>query len=385
MGAHRFRHVILLSVLAGLSAIGWSRSEAYTRVYGPKATMLMAQPTLRWEIWPGPGAKITSQKMSINGRDVSARYNVKERALTFTPAEPFAPGNYRVQCRVVIDDSLVANKEWSFSVAPTAAKVLPEPDADQVRALKAANSYRAMMGLPAFQLDNRLNAAALAHSKYLSKNDTTGHFEKPGTPLFFGVEPGDRLESFGYFDESWECVNFGCSNPAESVASLVDAPYHRLPFMQPGEIILGTGFHDNRLTMEFSGGRGQGVVVFPQPGASDVPADWDANERPNPLRLHDTRKPVGYILVFTAWMPEGCKIDVSEATLRSCADGSTVQVFLNTPSNDTELENGCFIIPKKVLRPGTTYEAYVRAEVTPEKKGQSSWTAEKRWRFTTKS
>lgn len=379
----RMKSFFAIAILPAVVHAGDSDSDAYTRAYGPKTTMLIAKPTLRWEVWPGNRAQITEQKMLINGIEVRATYSVRERALLYTPDKPLAPGEYKVKCRVEIDNSLVANKEWSFTVASNAAPALARPDAEQVRALVAANAYRSALGLEPFQLDDRMSGAALAHSRYLSKNGTTGHFQKPGLPGFFGAEPGDRLESFGYIGESWECVSFGSDSPEESVTNLVDAPYHRIPFMQPGPVLLGTGFADQRLTMEFSGNRSEGITVYPAPGQTGVPTQWSGNERPNPLRLHDAPKPVGYVIVFSAWQPGGSKLTVEAASLRNCADGSTVQIFLNTPANDNELDNACFLIPRRPLRAGATYEAYVRGKISAS--GSQEAVVEKRWRFTTRA
>ena len=308
------RYTRILCLLLGLSGAAYgSDTEAFARVFGPKTTMLLARPTLRWEIWAGKGGAVTSQTMTINGRQVKSRYDLKQRAVIFTPAEPFPPGEYKVQCRVVIDDSLVANKEWKFSVAPNASASLPPPDADQQRAFAGANSYRAALGLPPFQRDDQLNAAALAHSRYLALNNTTGHFQKPGRPGFVGEQPGDRLEAFGFVDESWEDVSYGSPTPEASVQNLFEAPYHRIPFMQPGPVLLGTGFAERRLTMEFGGSKAEGVVVSPAAGQANVPTSWDGNERPNPLRLHDASGIVGYVVVFSFWGSEQYRLDVQEA------------------------------------------------------------------------
>ncbi|MFY9234079.1 MAG: CAP domain-containing protein [Fimbriimonadaceae bacterium] len=372
-----------LGIAASALVANGSEPGAYTRVFGPKATMLIAKPTLRWEIWPGGRSAITEQKMLINGVEVRAYYSKGDRSLMYTPDRPLAPGEYKVKCRVVIDDSLVANKEWTFTIATGAAPNLAPPDSDQIRAFRAANVYRTALGLEPFRFDDRLNGAALAHSKYLAKNNTTGHFQKPGTPGYFGQDPGARLESFGFIDESWENVAYGNETPEEAITSLVDAPYHRIPFMQPGAIVLGAGFNENRLTVEFGANKSEGTVVYPAPGQSNVPTLWNGNERPNPLRLHDAPKPVGYIIVLSAWQPGGAKLKVQEATLRNCADGSLVPAFLNTPSNDDRLDNSCFIIPKRPLRPGTTYEVLVRGSVQPTASDRSEVPLDKRWRFTT--
>jgi uncharacterized protein YkwD len=379
-----FRASLLAAILlAAALCAACGETSAYSRSFGPKSNLLTAQPTLRWEIWPAAGGKVTSQQMLVNGKAVPASYSVTDRAIVFTPSTPLPPGEYKVDCRVVIDGSLVANKSWTFTIARDATRSLPDAGEAQLRAVNEANRLRSLLGLPAMVTDARLCAASQEHAKYLARNNTTGHFQTPGTPGFFGNTPGERLEAYGFLDDSWECVNYGCDQPEESVWSLFDAPYHRIPFLQPGPIAVGSGFTSARLAMAFGSSKQSATVVSPAPDQQNVPTKWSANERPNPLRLHTGAKlPVGYVVVFSHWMPEGCQLDVKEAWLKNAQDGSTVDVYLNTPSNDDHLRNVCFLIPKKPLQPGATYRAFVSADAIPEQNGRRL-NVKKEWQFTT--
>src|SRR5438132_9683768 len=77
---------------------------------------------------------------------------------------------------------------------------------DAVGAGRFVNAYRAAAGVPPLAVDARLNAAALAHARYLVLNadregalpDGTLHSEASGLPGYTGAAPVDRGRAFGY-------------------------------------------------------------------------------------------------------------------------------------------------------------------------------------------
>ncbi|MBI3721680.1 MAG: CAP domain-containing protein, partial [Fimbriimonas ginsengisoli] len=285
---------------------------------------------------------------------------------------------HHVNCLVTIDGHYTLHKEWDFRVPAGALLALPEFTQIDGQILGEVNAIRSDYGLPAFEFDPRLAAAARAHSGYLSANSTTGHFEQPGHPGFVGDSPGARLEAFGYVYDSWECVNFGTLDITESVRSLFDAPYHRIPFLQPGRLMIGGGCVDRRLTLEFEMTKLSGTVVSPHAGERDVPTQWSSWERPNPLRMHPGAKVVGYPIVFSRFSPRQSRLVVQEAGLWS-SDGSQVPLYLNTAANDDRLTFTAFLIPQQALRASTCYTAAVRAH-TEDGEDVSG-----KWRFTTAS
>ncbi|HVL40135.1 MAG TPA: CAP domain-containing protein [Fimbriimonadaceae bacterium] len=357
--------------------------DAYSRAFGPRASTLISRPTLRWEIWPIGKARVTEAQMTLNGQRVQARYVPEERALVYTPPEHLEPGKYSVKCRVVIDGSLNATKEWDFTVSSYAARKLPPPSESQLRTLRAVNGVRSAMGLPGFIPDDRLNAASQAHSEYLHANNATGHYQKPGTPKFFGAAPGDRLEAYGFIQDSWEGVDYGSKSPEEAVGNLLDAPYHRIPFLQPGAPLIGSGYDGGRLALSFGTTDEVATIMYPYEGQRDVPVAWEANERPHPLRLHLKERPVvGYPIVLAHFNEDAQRIHIEAAELKDRTTGKSVPIYLNTPANDDYLRCATILMARRPLQPDTLYEVRVVGYEILET-GRKGASISRTWRFTT--
>jgi hypothetical protein len=349
-----------------------SSIQAFHRAFGPSAELLVASPTLQWEVWPSDGARVTSSEMTINGRAVDAVYNSRLKRLEYRPERPFSPGSYRVDCEVMVDSRLEVKKSWNFQVSSEAVPVLPPPRPDQFEGLRETNNYRRELGLPDAYQEDRLNAASLAHVKYLSLNHRTGHFEKSGEPGFVGATPSDRLAAFGYCGGSWECVSYNSGGLKESVRDLYNAPYHRIPFLQPGSVPIGTGMEGKQFSIKFGDSGQEGVSVSPAANQAGVPRSWDGNESPNPLRMH-TAKPgtVGYPIVFSYFADE---VELTPISATLTLNGRPVPVYVNSKTNDDHLENSIIIIPQHPLEPNTTYEASVEGIVNNKLQVQRTWT-----------
>jgi uncharacterized protein YkwD len=310
--------------------------------------------------------------MSINGQEVRPKYDSSERVLAYTPSKPLEAGSYKVSCKVVVDDFLPVTKAWSFSIAPGAITAVPQPNASQVRSVQVLNGIRARIGLPAMEIDPRLCAAALAHTNYLDQNNLTGHYQRPGDPGFIGNTPAQRLDAFGYSDGSWEGVDSGSDTPEQSLRRLFNAPYHRLPFLQPGTMSVGAGFAIDHMTVEFGMSSATGTQVSPAPQERNVPLSWHGPERPDPLAVHGLSGVVGYPIVFARFSPKAEKIVVQKATLTT-ALGESVPFVMNTPANDEHLDFAAFIIPRKPLKPNTGYQVSVEARTASGKDISTSW------------
>lgn len=367
----RITNWLLLGALASASVPAFG-SEAHMRAFGPQSVVRVARPTLRWEVWPGKGSSITDAAMSINGRNVRATYDADGKALLYTPSQNLAPGDYKVEAKVMVDGFMPVKKEWDFTVATGAATKVPEPSADQLRAVDAVNEIRARIGLQPFQADNRLCAAAMAHTNYLKLNGLTGHYQHAGDPGFVGQTPAERLDAFGYGDSSWEGVDFGSQSVHDSLRRLYDAPYHRLPFLQPGTTVVGAGFLSSHMTLEFGMSGQTGTVVSPAPQEQGVPLTWSGPERPDPLAVHHMSGVVGYPIVFAHFTPSGEKISVRRARLTT-GDGDAVEIALNTPENDEHLDFAAILIPVRPLRPNMVYEASVDAVTASGKAVSTTW------------
>jgi hypothetical protein len=368
---------LLLPALVVTSACAQqpAKVRVLTRSYGPKVELRYSRPKIAWEVW-SDGGRVTAHQMRLNGKVVRALYDERQRELSFLPAEPLGPGAYRVECEVTVNGLLRARHDWEFRVGALAVLDLPSGEPTCVEAAAAVNAIRRSHGLPELSLNPMLAAASLAHSRYLSENSLTGHNQLEGTPGFFGVTHGERLEAYGYLRESLECVMSGLPDATHAVRSLFDAPYHRIAFLQPGSYEMGAGFFGERLTIAFAVSPLVETVVSPSDGQVDVPTSWKGRERPNPLRLHPVEDIPGHVLVFAVFPDEERPIEVAGASLRD-ASGTMVPIFLNTPRNDEHLTHAAFLIPQRPLAPGTRYEAEVVATTA------SGRDVSRRWSFTT--
>lgn len=230
----------------------------------------------------------------------------------------------------------------------------------QKDALATVNRYRALLDLPIMRLDPALCTAAQAHSRYLAVNKQFGHDEKPGRPGFSGVMPWDRVRTAGYPNGCTEDISSN-TDAAGAIHQLMAAPYHRIPFLEPTPVALGVGRGDNSTTLEFDGKPGAaGVVVYPADGQGGVPPSWRALEVPNPLRMHNAKMPVGYVISYHAFLAEGTRVKFRGSKLVG-EDGQIVPCYRNTPENDDHLENAILMIPMRPLDPSTKYTATVDA------------------------
>lgn len=202
-----------------------------------------------------------------------------------------------------------------------------------------------------------------------------GHFQKEGTPLFCGISHSDRLEAFGYLNDSWEVVNHGRQDPEAATRDLYDAPYHRIPFMQPGQVLAGSGLDGDNVAIEFSKPQSGRFVAAPSANQTNIPPAWTSNERPNPIRLWpNAHTIIGYPIVLSWFGDEDLPLTITKGELS--ANGEPVKVYLNTPANDDKLRQAVIILPQEPLKPLTTYKVWIEGTIGTEAFSES-------WTFTT--
>jgi len=365
-----------LAVLGAVPISFLRAADYYTGNPTPIGALRIARPTITWKIWGGEKTKITAVSMALNNREVPAEYFGSYKAVIYTPPRPLPPGSYQVRCEVTFNNRWKVSREWEFTIPPEAIQELPEPDARQRRAWETANEYRRLMGMFPFRLDLRLCASATAHASYLDRNKETGHAEQPGKPGFVGKDPMERAIAFGYDGGCSEDAAGGDLSPSAAVRELFDAPYHRLPFLQPGSPDFGAGRVGDQTVLVFGATEAEGIVTYPVDKQREIPLRWHGIEDPNPLRIHRVRGPAGYIITFCYFAPDRPRIRISKATLTT-EKGEPVPFYLNTPDNDSHLTNGALLIPKQSLRQNTTYLVSIEAST------QSGKNISRNWQFTT--
>ncbi len=218
----------------------------------------------------------------------------------------------------------------------------------------------------------RLCAAASAHSRYLQMNGEFGHEESPGKAGYVGADLMMRLTAFGYGGGAYEDINLGRPTLGSAVRSLFDAPYHRIPFLQPGSPDFGIGTSGRITTLDFGRTALSETAVSPGDGQRGVPSAWNSIETPDPLRLHEVKRPVGYVIVFVYYTPDNERIRVTSAFLTD-SRGREIPFFLNAPTNDNHLTNAVFLIPRQPLKPANTYTVSVDAYAASGKNISREW------------
>lgn len=108
--------------------------------------------------------------------------------------------------------------------------------AGQVLAL--VNDARSGAGCPAVRLDDRLNAAAAAHSADMAANDYFDHTSRDGRSFV------DRVRAQGYDAPRSENIAAGQRTAADVVAGWLDSPGHRRNILDCGSTEMGVGRAD---------------------------------------------------------------------------------------------------------------------------------------------
>lgn len=360
--------LLALSVQADVSAI-------YGK-YNPTGSVTASEPLVSWKLTPTGGGHVSRVEMSINSHPVSAEFNGETSSVEYRPAGPMKGGLYTVVCRVTIERELIVRQDWSFEIRGGATDCGPSTSFGANYALEATNVIRQSLGLPAYVLDDRMTAAANAHSKYQILNGQTCHIEDPSKPGFTGKAPWDRVQHFGF---PGTCYEGACGNqmdPRKAIQLLFDAPYHRIAFLQPGSPQIGIGFEGGALTVDYAVSSEEGVGISPAAGQLGTPLAWDGNESPTPLRIHGASGPVGYPVVFSWFSPTLESIRIGSMRLLG-PDGTEIPAYVNTPANDDELRFAGVLTPRSKLQPRTTYTAEVHAT---SQRGQR---IDRTWSFTT--
>lgn len=373
--------VFLTGVLVFLSLSIQADVSAIYGKFSPTGSVKSAQPVVSWGLTPTGGGHVSRVDMQINDQAVEARFNSSSSAVEYKPTGPLPAGLYAVVCRVTIDREVTLRQDWTFEVLGEArgtsrsggGSASPAKSLAASYAFTTTNEIRAEMGLPGFVSDERINAAAAAHSRYQVLNRMTCHIEDPNKPGYTGKAPWDRIQHFGFDGVCYEGACGGQTDPRKAIQLLFDAPYHRIAFLQPGSPAVGIGFEGGAMTMDYAVSEQEGTGISPAPGQTGIPLSWDGNESPSPLRVHGAYGTVGYPIVFGWFSPRLENIKVKSMKLFT-ADGSEVATYVNTPDNDSELRFAGVMTPKVKLRPKTSYTAEVRATTDRGAKIDRTWT-----------
>ncbi len=345
--------------------------------YGPVGEVRVKRPTFAWSVVPQGGKRVTASSVTLNGLPVPTVYDPRRGELRYTPEKPLPQGVYAVVMNVEVDAAVRFKREWKTVVPPGAAERLPAPGPRQTNVFLVLNRLRAAMGLDPFTLDPALCAAADSHARYLAENDATGHEQTQGRPGFTGTHPWDRTRAYGFSGGTWEAAGYVVADPSEAVAAIFDAPYHRVPFLQPGTARLGVGVSARGTVIDGEMFLGRGAVTSPAPDQREIPVSWRGYERPDPLRMWPVlQRPVGYPIVLADFAGDGETAQLVVTSARLILGGKPVETYLNTPANDELLTDAAILLPVEPLRPGATYTVAIVAS-------RGARDLSRRWSFTT--
>jgi uncharacterized protein YkwD len=273
-------------------------------------------------------------------------------------------------------------------------------------ALERTNYWRTAAGLDPVNASDKLERAALAHSRFMAANVSAcwpgAHRQSNASNCtgFTGVTPSDRIQAEGYrLVQTGEVINWE-STPARAIDGWIWTVYHRTPFQDPSYTEVGFAaapgrpgdmrrFHN---TMEFARPSGASsralteVSLFPPPGTTGVPAGFRGDlEGPTPPLPEGGAWPSGQVIslmfpsndftITTHTLYDATCNEVAHSTYRA-ASVSEARIVNSLPDMNNRNERFVFLYANRALTRNTQYTMEVRGTVQG-----TAWS--RVWSFTT--
>jgi hypothetical protein len=257
------------------------------------------------------------------------------------------------------------------------------------KTLEKLNSYRQAAGLKAVVLDADLSKACLAHAQYITKHlnpakakEFNPHVEDPRLAAY--TKEGQKAAK-----NSLISAYFGKPNPLGAGDSFMAGLFHRVPLLHPDLERVGFAHVQTKanwgvIVLDSKSGRrtrsaeAAPPVNYPVDQQANVPLAFSQNEIPNPIPPEGRGQRAGFPITVT--FPESAKVTQATAVLKD-GSGREVAGWLSSPEKPAfkpHFQNNTIcLIPKAQLRPKTTYQVAVTAQVNGK-----AW--QRTWRFTTK-
>lgn len=246
--------------------------------------------------------------------------------------------------------------------------------------LKGINEERVKLGLTPRPEDPALSADLQKHCRYMAKNNTLTHPERPGKP---GYTPEGHKAGMRSILSS--------GSPADRIArGMVNTYFHRQDVIRPATTGFGVGYEgryggiDGRTALEKvpSGW----TVVCPVPDQEDVGLRY-GKEAPDatpgdpaagwPITAYfDTRSLKLTAHSLRALAPAGTRIPPGVKVPGEAVDCYVYDPKTGASASMTGFQKAVCIIPKDPLKPNTLYEVTLKVDVSG-----SPW--ERTWRFST--
>jgi hypothetical protein len=337
----------------------------------PQGKVPQERPMLVWQMRPKGNLQLRRAQMKVNGKPIPTRYDGAITSIVGEPEEPLPLGPLKAVCEVWFSNDKGLDMEWEFTRVP-APPPPPKPDLIQQEMVAKVNQLRRAALLPDTKIEPALCLAATRHSRYLLTNRLPPQHEQiPGKPEFFGKDPTERNEKAGYFEPCYEIIANG-NDGAEAIQRLLDAPYHRSALLQPSRFDLGAGKAGDRVTLLCAVSGEQEVVAYPADGQLEVPVLWDELEIPDPLRLYPSvSRMIGYPITLHVYGEEG-SLTLLDARLFG-PSGAPVACYINSPENDTELQDMILMMPKQPFQPLSTYRVRIAVKTSSGREVVRAW------------
>lgn len=354
----------------------------------PQGTIGITMPEIGMQIYAN-GSKLASQLLYVDKERVDLQYDESTNRFYYQPASPLSKGVHEAKITVRFEGYEYLVQSWTFTISANAIDSFPVANNSQLKALQAANDYRRLMGLPEMTLDDQLNSAAIGHAQYLYANKVFSHNQEKGKTGFFGANVLDRSRYYGYRFNVYEDLSKQYdSSPVSAVDGLFDAPYHRIPFMDPAVMDFGYGRVTPYHALNFGFGelRSDTFVIYPTPDETGIPISWDGNEIPDPLRLYpDAKYPVGYPIMAGIYGDNIARVELITAALTK-SDGTKVRLYTNSVNGnpaDEYLTREIILIPQQPLKANEKYKVNISLK-SIDRQGQAT-TYQRSWTFTTEA
>lgn len=347
-----------------------------TRTFGPQNMVRIKKPNLVWEAWPEGDNSVTKVSVSLDGKKSAVKYDRKLRRVFMPLDAPLKVGPHKVEMEIFVNNWAKFKKDWTFEISQDAFDELPLPDDSARQILASANAKRTEAGLEPYILDSRLCIATKLHADYMKENRVADHTQQLGRPFFTAVTPQERMQQFGFSEAGWEVLANEVEDIDVGIARLFDAPYHRISFLQPGELPIGGCLVQKFLVIDGQMSSENRVVVSPKENQKDVPILWNDRESPDPLRNHPLKGSIGYPIVFSYFSDQGLAVKLLSVSVKKKGTDA-IKVFVNHPGNDEFLTNSIMILPETKFEEQTVYSVEVKAQ---DARGKD---ISKTWSFTT--
>ncbi len=388
--------IFLVFTLFPLSSVNADTSIWFYTPY-PQGEIGIATPEIGWRVFIGENY-LEKAEFIINGKTYIPKYDL-ERNTFYVKLDFPLKEHIEVKARIKLKSYDWIEKSWSFAINKSSITELSIPNLTQQKAMDFANDYRYLMKLPLFEINPALNMSAQSHANYQYSIGRLTHYQESNFQAFIGESVKERAAYFGFNGFVAEDISFNTKPSIQkAVDDLFDAPYHRIPFLNPVFDQLGYGEKQYYSVLNFGSVLQPKEAIFvsyPNDGQLHVPVEWENFETPNPLRFYpNAPKKVGYPIMAGIYGGEIDSIKLIDAKMFNLS-GQQIPVYINTPEIavnntikptpkiDDYLNQEIIIIPESPLVTDSIYKVEVSLQATDKSGSTKSY--QKTWNFKTES